>query len=370
MKNKILIFFCCSVSFTVIADRYSSLELFAQVINVIKKYSFKEVTIDTLVYGAIKGLLREIDSHSQFLNSKQLKVFKDQSSGKFYGLGIEIEKKNKLLTIISVIKNSSSDRAGLKVGDQILKLNQKIMKDVNAGEFSEMLYKNKPPYQMTVLRSESKKPLSFTLKPSRVKMPSIKFQQIETGFYYLRIHYFSKRTVLEVYKKLKDISDIKGLMLDLRSNPGGLLDQAVKIADLFLDQGVIVYYKTGKHSKDQIFYAHFADTLKKFPVVVLIDEYSASASEVLAGALQDHKRALIVGRTSFGKGSIQAVFPIKNKWALKLTIGEYKTPSKKAINNHGIKPDIKIPKTNTNPKSFKTLLDDPEVLQAFPYLKK
>ncbi len=369
MKKKLVIFFFCFTSLFVLADRYSSLEIFAQVLNLIKIHYFKEVKIETLVHGAIKGLLREIDPHSQFFDSKKLKSFKNQVEGKFYGIGIEVEKKEGFLVIISVFKESPSEKVGLKQGDKIIKINKKIVKDFTVGEFSEFFQNKRKNYEITILRSGVKKPLSFKLRKSKVKVETIDFKKMENNFYYLRIYYFSKTTLLEVNKHLRNTKNIRGLLLDLRSNPGGSLEQAVKIADLFLDKGVIVYYKTKRNSQDQIFKAHFSNTLDKFPLVVLIDEYSASASEVLSGALKDHKRALLIGRKSFGKGSIQTLFPIKNQYALKLTIGEYKTPSKMSIHGRGIKPHIFIPKSKKEVKKFKTFLEDPEVLQAFKHLK-
>ena len=370
MKKKLIILFLCFSSFIVLADRYSSFELFAQVLNLIKTHSFKEVKIETLVHGAIKGLLREIDSHSQFFDSKQFKSFTDQAEGQFYGIGIEVERKEGFLIIISVFKGSDSEKIGLRQGDRIIKINQKIVKDFTVGEFSEFFQKKRKNYKMTILRLGTKQPLSFKLKSSKIRVKSTYFKKITKNFYYLRIYYFSKTTLLETNRHFKNIKNIKGLVLDIRSNPGGSLEPAVKIADLFLDEGVIVYYKTRRDSKDEVLKAHFSDTLDKFPLVVLINEYSASASEVLAGALKDHKRALLVGRKSFGKGSIQTLFPIKNRYAVKLTIGEYKTPAKISIHGKGIKPHILIPKLKGEPRIFKNFLEDPEVLQAFEHLKK
>ncbi len=372
MRKKLIIYFCCFTSFTsfvVLADRYSSLEIFAQVLNLIKIHYFKEVKIETLVHGAIKGLLREIDPHSQFLDSKKFKSFKNQMEGRFYGIGIEVERKEGFLIITSVFKGSSSEKQGLKQGDKIITINQKLVKDFTVGEFSEFFQNQKRSYKMTILRSGVKNPLIFKLRPSKVRVASTVFKKIKDDFYYLRIYYFSKTTFLETNKYLKN-TNIKGLILDLRSNPGGSLEQTIKVADLFLDDGVIVYYNTKRNSKDQVFKSHFSDTLEEFPLVVLINEYSASASEVLAGALKDHKRALIVGRKSFGKGSIQTLFPIKDQYVLKLTVGEYKTPSKRSIHGQGIKPHVLIPKTKIEKRKFKNVLEDPEVLQAFEYLKK
>ncbi|MGI9549544.1 MAG: S41 family peptidase [Bdellovibrionales bacterium] len=370
IKKKFIIILVSLMSLTVVADRYSSLELFAQVLNLIKKYSFKEVQLETLVQGAIKGLLREVDVHSQFFDSQQMQNLKEQVEGSFYGIGIEVDSKKGSLIIISIVKNSPADKAGLKKGDKLLKVNQSRVKNFTVGEFSELFHKPKKRYTLVVLRKGTKQALSFKVKSTKIRIKSVKFKKIKDDFYYLRIYYFSKKTTLEINKKLKPLSNIQGLVLDLRSNPGGDLDQAVKVADLFLDKGVIVYYKTKPDPKDQILKAHFSDTLGSFPLVVLIDEYSASASEVVAGALKDHKRALLVGRKSFGKGSIQTIFPIKDRWALKLTVGEYKTPSKKSIDGHGIEPHITLPTSLKDPKKITSLLEDPDIQKAFEELKK
>ena len=216
-----------------------------------------------------------------------------------------------------------------------------------------------------------KKFITVHLKPSRIKIQSTAFKSLGKDAFYLKIVYFSQSTLLEINKHLKN-KKIKGLLLDLRDNPGGAFDQSVKVADLFLDKGVIVSYKTRNRSKDKTFKAHSVGTLETFPIVVLINEYSASASEVLAGALKDNKRATLMGRKSFGKGSIQTFFPIQKKYGLKLTIGEYKTPSKHTIHGKGIKPHIAIPqrKDTKKQKAFKKVLDDPEILLAFKKLQK
>ena len=203
-------------------------------------------------------------------------------------------------------------------------------------------------------------------------MKSVSFKEIKTGFFYVRIYYFSEKTLFEINTLLEN-KKIKGLILDLRGNPGGVFKQAVKIADLFLNEGLIVSYKIKTEKKAKEFSAHYSNTLADFPMVVLIDEYSASASEIVAGALKDHKRAVLIGRKTFGKGSIQNVFYLKNNHALKLTVGEYQTPSGKLIHQIGIEPDITIDKQNikmnTKILSAKMILKDPEIYQAFNVLK-
>ena len=355
------------------ADRYSHLELFAQTLNLIKINYFKPVKIETLVYGAIKGLLKEIDPYSHFLLPEDFENLKEETSGQFYGLGIEVEQKENFLMIISVMKNSPAKKAGLQQGDKILKIDNKIIKDFSVSEFRHFFKTSqKKNYKMTILRTNYTKPLVFYVKPIHLKVRSIYSEEIEEGLFYLRIYYFSDKTLFEINTFFKN-KKIKALLLDLRGNPGGIFEQSVKVADLFLNEGLIVSYKIKTEKKAKKFKAHYSNTLADFPLVVLIDEYSASASEIVAGALKDHKRALLVGRKSFGKGSIQNVFPLKNNHALKLTVGEYQTPSGKLIHQKGIEPDVEIDKQKikitTKTLSAKSVLKDPEIYQAFYMLK-
>ena len=361
-------------AFFVFADRYSHLELFAQTLNLIKINYFKPVKIESLIYGAIKGLLREIDPHSHFLLPEDFETLQEETKGQFYGSGIEVEKKEGFLLIISVLKNSPAEKAGLQPGDKVFKIDNKIVKNFNASEFRHFfkIHQNKF-YKMTVLRTGYSKPLIFRIKPGRLKVQSVDFKELQKGLFYIRIYYFSEKTFFEANTFLKN-KEIKGLLVDLRGNPGGVFEQSVKIADLFLNEGIIVSYKIKTEKKPKKFPAHYSNTLPgSFPLVVLIDEYSASASEIVAGALKDHKRAVLIGRKTFGKGSIQNVFHLKNKHALKLTVGEYQTPLGKFIHKIGVEPDIKIDKEkikiNTKILSAKSVLKDPEIYQAFHVLK-
>ena len=371
-KTSLIFILLFSVLFAV-ADRYSHLELFAQTLNLIKINYFQPVKIETLVYGAIKGLLREIDPHSHFLLPEDLEQLKMETSGQFYGLGIEVEKKDDFLMVISVIQNSPAQKAGFQQGDKILKINNKTVKHFTVNEFRHFFKKQrKNLYKIKILRAGHIQPLIFHVQPVHLKVHSVDFKEIEQGLFYLRIYYFSEKTLFEINQFVKN-KKIKGLLLDLRGNPGGVFDQSVKVADLFLNQGLIVRYKIKTDKKAKEFPAHYSNTLGDFPLVILIDEYSASASEIVAGALKDHKRATLIGRKTFGKGSIQNIFHLSNKHALKLTVGEYQTPSGKFIHQKGIPPDIKIEqkKTKANMKTLptKTILKDPEIYQAFNMLQ-
>lgn len=356
------------------ADRFSYLELFAQTLNLIKINYFQPIDTKTLIYGAIKGLLRKIDPHSHFLLPKDLKNLEKETKGQFYSLGIEVEQKENFITIISVIQHSPAQKAGLQHGDRIFKIDNQIVKNFTTNEFL-YFFKNKSQkiYKIIVLRKNQIKPLTFRVRSAHLKIHSVNLKVLEKGLLYLRIYYFSEQTLFETNSVLKN-KKIKGMILDLRGNPGGVFEQSVKIADLFLNEGLIVRYKIKTEKKAKEFIAHYSDTLPDFPLVVLIDEYSASGSEIVAGALKDHKRATLVGRKTFGKGSIQNVFHLAGNHALKLTVGEYQTPSGKFIHKKGIPPLVKIDKNSTIPEikniSSKSVLKDAEVYQAFLILKK
>ncbi|MCY4512655.1 MAG: S41 family peptidase [Bdellovibrionales bacterium] len=358
-------------SFLVFADRYGDLELFAKVLNLIEKNYLKPLNAKVLVHGAIRGLLREIDPHSYFLTPADMNLFTKKTQGKHYGIGIEIEKKEKNFIILSVIPNSPAERAGLKQGDQVIKVNGELIDHLTVDEFLQKVRKTKT-YKLTISRINKTQPLNIRIKPGKLKIQSIQFQKLDEEKLYVRIFQFTKTTFSELFALLKKHPPKKGLLLDLRGNPGGLFEQAIKITDLFINTGNIVHFKTRVKKQRQSFKAMQSNTLPDFPLVILIDEYSASASEVLAGALRDHKRALLIGRKTFGKGSIQNLFHMKNNYGLKLTVGEYQTPSGKSIHGKGIEPHIPIEKQTGNNLSLnvtgKSTLKDPEVIQALKYL--
>ena len=364
LKKTSFIFILCFAFFAT-ADRFSHLEIFSQALNLIKVNYFKPIEFKELISGAIKGMLKELDPHSQFLQPEDLQNLKESATGQFYGLGIEVEKKDQFLIVLSVLSHSPAERAGFQPGDKIFKIDNISTKNIDDYEFRKILKKNKN-YNIQVLRNQENKVFNLKIRPSSLKIRTIKFQEIQDSFFYLRIYYFSSNTLFEIKKSIRN-KKIKALILDLRENPGGVFDQAVKIADLFLDEGVIASYKI-KTEPTKSFQAHYSDTLENFPIVVLINEFSASSSEILAGALKDHKRAKLIGRKTFGKGSIQNIFPLKNNYALKLTVGEYKTPSGQLIHNKGISPDIIIEKKAQKLQKDSRLLDDQEVAQAFEVL--
>ena len=373
MKRKFFIVVLVLISGFSIAESYSSLELFAQALNLIKKYYYRPVKTDDLVYGAIKGLLKETDSHSWFFTPEELEDFRKITDSQFFGIGIEIEKKDGFLIIIALVENSPAQKVGFKIGDKILKVNGKTVKNFTVDEFSPFFKaEQKKTYEILILREFHPKPLTFSVKSEKIKFKTVTSKDLGESFLYIRISQFSKNALYEINQLLRG-KKRKGLLLDLRNNPGGILEQAVHIADLFIDKGIIVSYKSRVEEKEKQFLAHLTNTLEPFPIVILIDEYSASASEILAGALKDHKKAFLVGRRSFGKGTIQTLFQLKKGYAIKLTVGEYKTPSGKFIQGKGIRPHVILAKKEEDKiekKDSKIPWADSEISQAFSYLKK
>lgn len=361
------------------AERYSELQVFARALNLIEKHYFKPVEMELLIYGAARGLLREIDPYYQFFSPGEVEDFQDRARGKFYGVGMEVEKKRGRLTVIFVLDGSPAARAGFKEGDQILKINGKEAEGLAVWEAAGILrsgLKGGARHKVSVSRpGGGKKPLAFLVKPEEIKLPSVQSERLPEGFFYVRIVYFSRTTTLELNKILRK-QKLRGLILDLRSNPGGIFDQAVQTADLFLDEGVIASYKIKSKPKKNILLASLSDTLPAFPMVVLINEYSASGSEILAGALKDHKRAFLMGRKTFGKGLIQDIFDLPGDSALKLTVGEYQTPSGSFIHGRGIEPHAFIKKrpeakpSESPAPSKKSLLESFEISRAFGQLQK
>ena len=370
MTKYLLIIALLLTSFTAFGERYKELELFSHVLNFVERSYFEPVKMKKLVHGAIKGMLRELDSHSHFFTPDEFTTFKNHVQDKAFILGMEVDKKEGDFVILSIIKNSPAQKSGLLPGDKIIGLNGKKTETLTLVDLYQKL-QTKFQKKFLILRPPSPVPIKIKVNPGMVKLQSVQHKILENNYLYLRIYQFSFSSFFQVNKILKEFFPKKGLLIDLRGNPGGVLEQAVKIADLFLMEGAIVYYKE-RSKKQVVFPAHRASTLKDFPLLILIDEYSASGSEILAGALKDHSRALIVGRNSFGKGSVQSFFQIGKNYALKLTVGEYKTPAGYSINKKGIAPHISFPKRK-NPPQFKkvgdNLLQDEELKKAFRLLK-
>lgn len=328
-------------------DRYAELQNFSKVLNLIQQYYVQETDTKKLVYGAIKGMLRELDPHTNFMPPEIFKDFETETSGEFGGLGIEIAIQNGILTIISPIEDAPAWQAGIKPGDKVIAVNGTSTKGMSLVEASQLMRgKRGTKAILKVVREGEESPRDIAVTRGSVKIRSVKYTDLGDGFAYIRVTSFIENTSKDlkatIEKHIKDKGQLGGLMLDLRKNPGGLLDQAIKVSDMFLKDGTIVS-TIGRDKKDkEVAVATRKGQFTQFPIVILVNEYTASASEIVSGALQDNKRALIVGQRTFGKGSVQSVIKLGDGSGLKLTVARYYTPSGVSIQAEGIHPDIEI----------------------------
>jgi carboxyl-terminal processing protease len=326
---------------------YESIELFTDVLKIVQKNYVEEVDTKKLVYGAINGMLSSLDPHSSFLPPDMYKELKIETKGSFGGLGIEITVKDGYLTVISPIEDTPAFRAGIKAGDQILKIEEKLTKDMTIIDAVKRMRGPKgSKITITIMREGFEKPKEFTLVRDIIQVKSIKFKTLDAGYGYVRIAQFQEKTDEDLLKalialKAENGGSLKGLILDMRNDPGGLLDQAVRVAEHFVAEGELLVYTEGR---DQDSKMRFTSRKGKkeigYPIVVLINGGSASASEIVAGALQDHNRAVILGTQSFGKGSVQTIIPLSEDSGLRLTTAKYYTPKGRSIQAKGITPDI------------------------------
>lgn len=334
-------------------ERYSDLQNFSKILNLVQQYYVEPVDTKKLVNGAIKGMLRELDPHTNYMPPDIFKDFESETAGEFGGLGIEISVQNGVLTIISPIEDTPAWKAGIKPGDKVIAIDGNSTKGFSLVEASALLKgKRGEPVVLSVVRDNADKPIDITVVRGQVKIKSVKATQLDDGYLYVKITSFIETTSKELEKALSDYKSnnkgkMEGLLIDLRKNPGGLLDQAIKVCDLFLKEGVIVSTIARDPKNKDVTYASKKAEYGDVPIVILINEYSASASEIVSGALQDNKRALIVGERSFGKGSVQSVIKLGDGSGLKLTVARYYTPSGVSIQSEGIKPDVEIEEVNT-----------------------
>lgn len=325
-----------------IDDIRSLSEVFAK----IKDHYVEDVTDKELLENAIRGMLSGLDPHSTYLDKDAFQDLRVGTTGEFGGLGIVVGMEDGFVKVISPIDDTPAQRAGIKAGDLIIRLDEKPVKGMSLDEAVKLM-RGRPgtDIKLLVVREGEEKPLSISVTRDKIRVKSVKSRTLEKGFGYVRVTQFQERTGKDLRKAIADLKKendgkLKGMILDLRNNPGGLLDAAVEVSDVFLKGGTIVSVR-GRTEENKI--SHTAtptDMLKDAPVVVLINGGSASASEIVAGALQDHKRAIIMGTKSFGKGSVQTVVPLGNNTAIKLTTARYYTPSGRTIQAEGIEPDI------------------------------
>ncbi|TLE17271.1 S41 family peptidase [Helicobacter apodemus] len=322
-------------------DSYNKLR---KVIGTIENYYVDELTLDEIVNKAIEGLLSNLDAHSAYLDEKKFEELRIQTNGEFGGVGITISLKNGGITIIAPIEGSPGDRAGLKSGDIILKINDESTLSMSLDDaVNKMRGKPNTKVQLTIVRKDNPKPLVFDIVRDNIKVESVYAKKIEdTDYVYVRVTSFDKRVAQRVEEELKKFKKIDGIVLDLRNNPGGLLNQAVELSNLFIKEGTIVSQKGRVKDEDIVYEATSRTPYARIPLVVLVNNGSASASEIVAGALQDHKRGILIGETTFGKGSVQVVLPTEKKEALRLTIARYYLPSGRTIQAVGVTPDIEV----------------------------
>ena len=350
IKFLLLIFF--SVFFlnkTVISaeiDIYKKIDLFGEVLEKINKEYVDEFNQSESMDSAINGLLQSLDPYSSYMSPKIFDEMQTETSGEFGGLGIEVSMEAGVVKVISPIDDTPASRAGLKAGDYIVKINDVQVQGKSLSEAVDLM---RGPVgsgiELTVRRRGERKALTFNIIREVIQVQSVKSEIIDENIGYIRLTSFNDNSSDQIEKQIKKLKKDKNLnsfILDLRNNPGGLLSQAIKISDFFLENGEIVSTKSRKKSENRKWFAKKGDITDGKTLLVLINYGSASASEIVAGALKDHKRAIIVGENSFGKGSVQSIIPLKNRGAIRLTVAKYYLPSGKSISEVGVRPDIEV----------------------------
>ena len=329
------------------ADTYELLNLFGEVMERAKVSYVEDVSDKKLIESAINGMLSSLDPHSSFLDDQSFKYMSEQTKGKFGGLGIEVTMENGVVKVVSPIDDTPASKAGLKPGDYVTNIDGEAVMGMTLNDAVDKMRGKIGSKVKLTIRRINEKPLEVTLKREEIKIQSVKNSIKADDVVYIRISSFSEDVDTMTAKAIKDAKKklgdkLKGVVIDVRNNPGGLLDQAVNVSDLFLDKGEIVSTRS-RNEEDTVKYtAKEGDIAKGLPIVVIINDGSASASEIVAGALQDHKRAIILGEKSFGKGSVQTVIPLGKYGAMRLTTARYYTPSGRSIQAKGIEPDIEV----------------------------
>ncbi len=329
------------------ADHFEALKRFSQVLDMVESYYVKPVTRKELIDNSIKGMIEQLDPHSSYLTPEDYKEMQVDTAGKFSGIGIEISLEQGRLSVVSPIEDTPAYKAGLQAGDLILEINGESTRDMTLMDAVKRIRGKKgTPVNLLILHKDSNKPVEIPIVRGTIPIVSVKSQSLEDGYLYMRLTKFHESTTKNMRERIADYQKshtLKGIVLDLRNNPGGLLGQAVSVTDTFIDDGTIVYIQGKDKANRKDFFAAKNSNEIKVPLVVLINAGSASASEIVAGALQDHKRALIVGERSFGKGSVQTIIPMADGAGIKLTTALYYTPNGRSIQAKGIEPDLAIP---------------------------
>ncbi|MFW6323660.1 MAG: S41 family peptidase [Desulfovibrionales bacterium] len=325
-------------------DPYLPLKRFSQILDLVERNYVEDVTRDDLINGAIQGMLQELDPHSAYLVEEEFSEMQMDTSGEFSGVGIVLSMENSRLTVISPIEDTPAYEADIRAEDIILAIDGEPAQDITLNDAVKLI---RGPIgtevELTILHKDENTPVKVMVERAKIPLHSIKEQELESGYAYIRVTRFRENTTEELRKGLEKYSNLQGIVLDLRNNPGGLLDQAVTVADTFLEDGKIVYTKSRNAGGQMDFVARKESSDVLVPMVVLINAGSASASEIVAGALKDHSRAILLGERTFGKGSVQSVIPLSNGAGIKLTTARYYTPKGRSIQAHGITPDIYMP---------------------------
>ena len=351
MIKKILLFFIISIfvfekSFSENSNIYKKIDLFGEVLEKINKEYVDEVDQSKSMDAAINGLLQSLDPYSAYMTPESFEGMQTETSGEFGGLGIEVGMEAGVIKVISPIDNTPASKAGLKAGDYIVKINNVQVQGKSLMEAVDLM---RGPVgssiEITVRRRGVKKALIFNITREIIEVQSVKSELIENNIGYIRLTSFNENSSEQIKDKVNKLNknkNLKGYILDLRNNPGGLLSQAIRISDFFLENGEIVSTKSRKVSENRKWFAKKGDITNGKTLIILINYGSASASEIVAGALKDHKRAIILGENSYGKGSVQSIIPLKNRGAIRLTIAKYYLPSGKSISEVGVTPDIEV----------------------------
>ncbi len=337
--------------------KFDALRRFGQVLDIVERNYVRDIGQNELVDGAIKGMLQCLDPHSTFLTAEEYKEMQETTSGEFFGIGVEISMENGQVTVVAPIEDTPAFKAGMKTGDVILTINGQTTQEMS---LQDVVSRIRGPMgtkvELTILHASGKEPETLSLVRSAIPIISVKSKKLEDGYYWIRVTRFSEKTTDELVEALAAAAKesrtrgVKGFVLDLRNNPGGLLTQAVSVSDLFLSEGPIVSIKGRSGGQGRVYSAESQPSDVQAPMVVLINAGSASASEIVAGALKDQHRALIVGERSFGKGSVQNITPLADGSGLKLTVALYYTPNGTSIQAEGVSPDIEIPFEATEKK--------------------
>ena len=342
----IILLFTFQKSFSENTDIYKKIDLFGEVLEKISKEYVDEIDQSKSMDSAINGLLQSLDPYSAYMTPESFEGMQTETSGEFGGLGIEVGMEAGVVKVISPIDNTPASKAGLKAGDYIVKINNTQVQGKSLMEAVDLM---RGPVgssiEITVRRRGVKKALIFNITREVIQVQSVKSELIDNNIGYIRLTSFNENSSEQIKEKIHKLNknkDLKGYILDLRNNPGGLLSQAIKISDFFLENGEIVSTKSRQASENRKWFAKKGDLTNGKTLIILINYGSASASEIVAGALKDHKRAIILGENSYGKGSVQSIIPLKNRGAIRLTIAKYYLPSGKSISEVGVTPDIEV----------------------------